>query len=175
MEKEKLNELVNKFLSQREIAKELNCSQSTVKYWLKKYSLKTINKIKNEHINIADNEKYCSMCDTIKLKDEFYKINKNSEKLQSKCKKCNHKLVGKRFKLIKIKMLEYKGNQCVDCGLHVKDTYPCVFDFHHLDPNEKDKDYYSLRNKKWDEITLELDKCVILCSNCHRIRHSDLD
>ena len=169
----KLKELIDKKLDQRKIAVELNCSQSTVKYWLKRYNLKTINTRKYEHIKVDENEKYCPKCETIKLKSEFYKKKLNSEVLQSYCKECNHEDVKKRVKNIKLKMLDYKGNQCVDCKLHLNETKACDFDFHHLNPKEKDVNFEIIRWKDWETITKELDKCVILCSNCHRIRHSD--
>lgn len=44
------------------------------------------------------------------------------------------------------------------------------YDFHHLDPNQKD---FSIgkQSKSFAVIRSELDKCVLLCSNCHRKRH----
>jgi hypothetical protein len=67
--------------------------------------------------------------------------------------------------------LEYKGYGCLDCGISYPDTPYPVFDFHHRDPNEKDYDWNKLKKRSWDNITNELDKCDLLCSNCHRIRH----
>lgn len=170
---ETLKNLINKNLSQRSIANELKCSQSTVKYWIKRYNLKTVNTKKYEHIKIDKNEKYCPKCKQIKNKIDFYKKAKNSNVLQTYCKICNNNDVKKRAKEIKLKMLEYKGNKCVDCKLHINNTKACVFDFHHLNPLEKDINYDIIRWKNWKLITKELDKCIILCSNCHRIRHSD--
>jgi hypothetical protein len=67
---------------------------------------------------------------------------------------------------------------CADCG----NTFPEVcMDFHHIDEETK---HASLKNrsnpsmgslmKKWSlkRINEELDKCVVLCACCHRIRHS---
>ena len=42
MEKMKLEELINKGYSQRQIAEELECSQGNIKYWLKKYEIKEL-------------------------------------------------------------------------------------------------------------------------------------
>ncbi len=175
MDIEILKELIGKCYNQRKIAEELNCSQSTIKYWLKRYSLKTVNTKKYEHIKVTKNEKYCPRCEKIKLKKDFFKKNKTGDVLQSYCKKCNIKNVVERGRAKKLEMLEYKGNKCVDCELKVKDSHPCVFDFHHLDPNEKDVNLFkTIKTKKWEEIKKELDKCVILCSNCHRIRHFEI-
>lgn len=87
------------------------------------------------------------------------------------CKKCFNIYIGKRWIEKKIKAIEYKGCSCVDCGLTYPQTPYPVFDFHHLNPSEKDVEWIKLRKRSWDKITYELDKCDLLCSNCHRIRH----
>lgn len=87
----------------------------------------------------------------------------------SRCKKCAVLAVNKRRKKVKDLAVEYFDNKCHDCGK----SYPSpVYDFHHL--NESNKDF-SIGNKgytrSWDKIKKELKKCIMLCSNCHRIRH----
>lgn len=73
-------------------------------------------------------------------------------------------------RLIKKKAVEYKGDKCECCGK----SYPLsVYDFHHKDPNLKD---FSLGDKtstvKWDKVKIEIDKCILVCANCHRQIHS---
>lgn len=65
--------------------------------------------------------------------------------------------------------VDYKGGKCQDCG----GVFPnCCYDFHHLDPAQKDYHIAQLLNARGFEASKEeLDKCVLLCSNCHRIRH----
>ena len=73
-----------------------------------------------------------------------------------------------------------KDVPCRDCG----QSFPrCCMDFHHVLQEEKGetiKGYTGSRSKsmsaimkKWSikKIDQELSKCVIICSNCHRIRH----
>ena len=69
----------------------------------------------------------------------------------------------------KIKAVEHLGGKCKDC----EGVFPeAVYDFHHLDPTEKEAGMASLTSDKgWSKILEELDKCVLLCANCHRIRH----
>jgi len=73
-------------------------------------------------------------------------------------------------RLVKIKAVAYKGGKCQECGL---ETNSCVYDFHHLDPLEKD---FSIGDKtstvRWERVKSELDKCSMLCANCHRLEHS---
>ena len=67
--------------------------------------------------------------------------------------------------------IKYKGSKCNDCEIYFPDYPYVIFDFHHLNPKEKDFDWSKLKLRSESNIKLELDKCVLLCSNCHRIRH----
>lgn len=71
---------------------------------------------------------------------------------------------------IKLKAIEYKGGKCRSCGY---DKSASALTFHHRDPNNKD---FSISGKiwKWDRIRPELDKCDLLCSNCHHEEHEKL-
>jgi Fe-S-cluster-containing hydrogenase component 2 len=114
--------------------------------------------------------KTCTSCNEDKLLTEFYQ-QKDRKNGYSKCKQCHNKYCIQRWINRKIEAINYKGNSCVDCGT----TYPkvpyVIFDFHHLNPTQKDVDWDKLRLRSWSKITYELDKCALLCSNCHRIRH----
>jgi hypothetical protein len=44
-------------------------------------------------------------------------------------------------------------------------------EFHHSDPLDKNAEMKVLVNNKWSDIEAELEKCVLLCSNCHREEH----
>ena len=69
----------------------------------------------------------------------------------------------------KLKAIEYLGGHCTDC----KNEFPSyIYDFHHLDPNIKDFNIARLMGRKWENIVPELDKCILLCANCHRIREN---
>ena len=75
-----------------------------------------------------------------------------------------------RWIAIKIKAIEYKGGRCLRC----KNIFPYpAFEFHHRDPETKDVSWTKLRLRSWDKIILELDKCDLLCANCHRIEHHE--
>jgi hypothetical protein len=74
--------------------------------------------------------------------------------------------VAKCRRTIKLKAIEYKGGKCVCCGY---DKYPGVLDFHHLDQGVKE---FSIGargyTRSWEKIKTELDKCILVCANCHR-------
>lgn len=75
-------------------------------------------------------------------------------------------------KMIKKWALDYKGNKCIICGY---DRCSEALDFHHTDPNKKD---FSISDNNisynWDIIKKELDKCILICSNCHREIHAGI-
>lgn len=105
---------------------------------------------------------------------EFYSQQQKGEKGQvwkyydSYCKVCRIKYSSERRRDIKRQAVEYMGGNCVDCGLKTDKVE--VYDFHHLDPTTKDFSVFQ-NAKSFRTIRPELDKCVLLCANCHRIRH----
>jgi hypothetical protein len=114
--------------------------------------------------------KICSQCGETKLIGDFYK-KKGYKTPQSKCKTCFNKYCTDRWVNKKIFFIEYLGSKCFDCGIsYPKEPY-AIFDFHHRDPNKKEFDWSKLRLKSDIKIKEEVDKCDLLCSNCHRKRH----
>lgn len=75
-----------------------------------------------------------------------------------------------RRALLRAQAVNYKGGKCQICSY---DRSLAAFDFHHVDPLEKDFSISS-RMTSWDVIRKELDKCVLLCANCHREVHDGL-
>ena len=72
-----------------------------------------------------------------------------------------------RYLRRKIKVIQYMGGVCEDCQGSFN---PCVYDFHHVDGTKEHNVSHLLRGK-WENIINELKKCVMLCANCHRLRH----
>ena len=70
----------------------------------------------------------------------------------------------------KAKAIEYKGGKCSECGS--KFDYVEVYDFHHRDSADKELNISSVKGNHWDNVEKELDKCDLLCANCHRIIHA---
>ena len=82
------------------------------------------------------------------------------------------KAVQKRRRSIREKAINYKGGRCQICGYCKCNE---ALEFHHLESNGKefgisDKGY----TRSWKKIVLELDKCILLCANCHREVHNGL-
>ena len=63
------------------------------------------------------------------------------------------------------------GGVCLCCGLEYDGKNACVFDFHHRDPDEKE---FGLNcDFSLGRLLTEVEKCDILCGNCHRTLHAD--
>jgi hypothetical protein len=76
------------------------------------------------------------------------------------------------MQLLKKQAVEYKGNKCSNCNY---DKCVDALEFHHVDQSQKDFNIGHLKFYKWcKRITDELDKCVLLCANCHREKHYEL-
>lgn len=65
--------------------------------------------------------------------------------------------------------MEYKGGKCQKCGY---DKCENALTFHHLNPQEKDFNIAKKYNVSWSKLKNELDKCVLLCANCHAEEHA---
>jgi len=80
--------------------------------------------------------------------------------------------VDRRRKKIRAMAVEYKGGKCSICGYN-----KCLkaLEFHHVELDKKDfgisaKGY----TRSWVAVKKELDKCIILCANCHREVHEGI-
>lgn len=110
----------------------------------------------------------CSKCREEKPESQFYTRSDRLNKHQPYCKACHSSYCMERWIKQKEKAIVFKGGCCNDC----KQQFPReLYDFHHLDPLEKEFNWVKLRLKSWDKITKELEKTVLLCANCHRLRH----
>ena len=71
----------------------------------------------------------------------------------------------------KLELIEYKGGKCEICGY---DKNIAAFEFHHKNPHEKSfqLDSRHLSNTSIQNLINEAEKCMLLCSNCHREMHN---
>ena len=131
--------------------------------------------------------KICSKCKQKLTLDHFCKNKKKKDGLQTFCKQCNKAYLKKyyaddkqaqfdrnsRYKQkLRKAFQQYKAKQqCVFCG----EKTPCCLDFHHIDPSQKD---FTISNaidtKAKDILWQEVEKCIVVCANCHRKLHNGL-
>lgn len=86
-----------------------------------------------------------------------------------RCKKCAVESVQLRRDKLKTMAVEYKGGCCEICGYNKSIA---ALEFHHLNAADKE---YSIGDKgytrSWENIKNEIDKCILVCANCHREIH----
>lgn len=130
-------------------------------------------------------------CDTCKIPKPDSEFNKNKAKkdgLNSICKECSRKRSRQYYKekgelhkknvvrrnkknrkvLQDYILQHFKSNSCKDCG----NSDPRVLEFDHLPQFKKSKDISRLLAASVSTNTLqkEMDKCEVVCANCHKIR-----
>ncbi len=80
--------------------------------------------------------------------------------------------VARRRKQLREQSVEYKGGKCAFCDYNRCQN---ALDFHHLDA--KAKEFGISRDgitRSWEKTKKELDKCILVCSNCHREIHAGI-
>lgn len=125
--------------------------------------------------------KLCNTCEIEfpKTTEFFYK--RSTGYLEYQCKKCANlrkrrydKTSAQRSKRTKQRSLDwyrsYKTSKiCLDCGC----TLTAVLEFHHLADKIISPSMMAWRGWGIKKMSEELNKCILLCVNCHRIRHYD--
>lgn len=110
------------------------------------------------------NERYKS-----KNKEKILEYNREYRKRNlERDRKKKSKNARNQRRINKLKAIEYLGGICFDCK---QEFHQCCFDFHHINPKIKDSTITRIMHKSFDNIKIELDKCVLLCAHCHRLRH----
>lgn len=117
--------------------------------------------------------KRCSRCNKVKPSKEFKRATgliTSSGKLGSYCYQCRTEYRIEYTKKVKLKAVNYLGSKCQRCHTMLQDLHPACFDFHHRE--QHNKEFNISTGKSWSKVIKELDKCDLLCANCHRIIHS---
>lgn len=111
---------------------------------------------------ISNNNRYCKIHNT-----EYA----SSPSGVYRCNKCDVERVTQARKELKIKAVEYKGGKCEVCGYSKSMS---ALEFHHTDPNIKEKNIARYSTRQWEKVANELDKCILVCANCHREIHDEI-
>ena len=82
------------------------------------------------------------------------------------------KAVSKRRKKLREMAIQYGGGKCALCGY---ERCSDALEFHHLDSSKKD---FAISQggltRSWEKTRTEIDKCVLVCANCHRELHNNI-
>jgi hypothetical protein len=163
MNVDRLRKLTQSRLSIRRIAEIERTSYTNVRYWLRKHGLKVWRGPHGRHRHLGDVPFRCQCGENDPSKFYGHK--------RFVCGRCHNASVVKQGSERRKWIVDLLGGKCVVCGF---DKYLCSLDVHHLDPGEKSKTFASMRYWSKDRITKELERCVLLCSNCHEAVHAGL-
>ena len=128
--------------------------------------------------------KECPKCKKVKSFDEYCQDKSTKYNVASWCKECNSKsnkkyrrakltqyrqVANKRVKRKRDVVEKYKIEKgCAKCGYK---KLGVVLEFHHIDKNTKEKSIGNMIIGKLHKTIEEIDKCIVLCSNCHQEFH----
>lgn len=127
--------------------------------------------------------KVCSKCEADRPASDFWR---RGTGLSPWCKPCHRTRASERYKSPIEKRRIRENNKrkmhtvrlyiwgiltrsnCADCG----ESDPVVLEFDHLDGSAKERDISSLRDCSIAKLQSEIDKCEVVCANCHKKRTS---
>lgn len=136
--------------------------------------------------DIGEPLKRCRACGQLKPHGEFHRKRNSKDGIQGRCKLCNIESA-KRFhaentehcrdrirerasrlrRAEKLRLLQYLfGAECIDCG----ERNPLLLEFDHLRDKTMEVAEMANRGLPWSVILAEIEKCDVVCANCHRMR-----
>jgi hypothetical protein len=109
-----------------------------------------------------------------KAKRDWYRRNRSHSSEYSKAwyRRNTNRIINKqqtRRHRVKVFGIKHLGGSCIKCNLNYDGKNACVFQFHHRDPDTKDS---AVDFRTMEALMLEIDKCDLLCANCHFMHHS---
>lgn len=153
------------------IAKIFKVSESTVGWWLQQYSLRTGN-YANTH---AVRKPHCKVCGTKNPKLFYYGRKSFCSKCWSKRQSANFAPQRRHRRLaLKYAAVQAKGGCCQHCGYRKN---LAALQFHHPDRAHKHENWHKLfwqvahSSKHIKTLAAQLEKCELLCANCHAEAH----
>lgn len=174
MDKNIIEQYLNEGKSTNEIAIIMGVSSgSTVRRWMKQYGLTSNAKSgrKKSPISSPDGTKACTKCGVTKSVTEYLSRKDRPGTLRPTCKSCDSKAVNLRTIKVKEHLIAHKGGKCELCE-RVFDIK--AFGFHHMEPEHKDFNVSKNIGHSLAKLLTELDKCILVCHNCHAEIHAEM-
>jgi transposase len=161
--REQLEPFVREGKSVASIAKALDVSQPTVRYWLEKFDLQTPGSLRQRRAREAKKAGLARVRLTCRRHGEtdFWLEGRG----YYRCLQCRSEAVAKRRRKVKAILVGEAGGRCRLCGY---DRSVAALQFHHVDRSAKSfgLSYRGLTHSI-ERLREEAQKCVLLCSNCH--------
>jgi hypothetical protein len=109
---------------------------------------------------------WCKECTRVDNRSR-YAVYDNAGKLRNKRN-------AERRTRLKQEIVNRFGGKCARCGYH---EFVAGLDFHHVDGTKKEHNIAKLLTLSLtniDKLLIEIDKCVLLCRNCHASLHAGM-
>jgi hypothetical protein len=166
MDRAELETGIGQGLSIAQLATRFGCSKGSIRYWLKKYGLRTRNPPKRasspESIGAREAGLRKLVQDCAVHGPQLFVLETGG---YYRCTRCRADRVTARRRRLKQILIAEAGGRCSVCGYS---RTPRALEFHHLDPSTKDFAVSSQgRTRSLASLRAEARKCVLLCSNCH--------
>ena len=169
-------------LTDREIADMIGCTEAAVYGRRKKAGVKPkftthwTQEQESEYLRLhASGLRQCRKCGQIKAHSEYSNVSTDRHNgrdgLNRWCRTCKAEYQAQRIEARRLYWLELAGNACQNCGWN---AYSVSLDFHHVDGDSKEWSPGKLimsRPIGDAEVRAELEKCALLCCNCHQAIH----
>lgn len=154
--RERLEELVARDLSVRQIADALSMSPTTVRYWLKRFGLTTTTHARRRAAS-EELDRICSVHGSVRFV--------RTKDRGAVCGRCRAESVSAWRRRMKRLLVAEAGGCCAVCGY---ERCVAALQFHHVDPATK---RFGLGGRglarSIETLREEAAKCVLLCANCH--------
>lgn len=118
----------------------------------------TIDYFGRHKLNKIGLDTYCKECRRNKNLNNFYKSSDKWKETHTKTR------LEKQQRIKDIKENSLGCSKCKEKRIH-------LLDFHHIDPTKKTFQIGQGESKGWERVLKEIEKCVLLCKNCHADFH----
>jgi hypothetical protein len=157
--REQLEALVDRGLTIRQIAGEVDRSTATVRHWLRRHGLTTrgAQRVRGDGSSAPEVVRDCP-------RHGWTWFRRVGAQTHYRCAQCVIEAVADARRRVRATLIEEAGGQCVICGY---DRNPSALQFHHVDRTTKE---FTLRNgdtRSIERMRAEAAKCVLLYANCH--------
>lgn len=159
----RLQELVERGMSIRDIAQQLDAGYSTIRHWIRRLNLETDRMVRRREGEAARRAG---------LRRAYLKCPRHGHTAffaraegGYRCAKCNVEAVSERRRAVKRSLVDEAGGKCALYGFA---DHPAALQFHHLNPKTKEFHLgHQGHTRGIGRMRAEAKKCVLLCANCH--------
>jgi hypothetical protein len=160
--------------SDKSIAKLTGCTPDNVRYRRKKFSIPPAvysSWTPEDEDRLSRGLLKCVTCNKVKSLSCFNKEDGRKSGTHRKCKECISHKRRKKWETVKYQYIQQLGGKCRNCGYN---QHLSPMQFHHVCKESKELTLSAIimHKARLQDVLVEIDKCCLLCSNCHDAYHA---